>query len=308
MDQVNVGSCGLRVSRVGLGCNSFGWNIDAEASGQVMRRAMDLGVTLLDMADYYGSSFGATEEIVGQYIEGRRDDLVLVTKFGLRKDAPPDNSRRYMMRAVEESLRRLRTDRIDLYMLHWPDLHTPTEEIVRGLHDLITSGKVLYVGCSNLPPWRVVEARSIARELRSHAFIAVEEEYSLVARGVEKEMLPLCRQNGMGLLPYLPLAGGLLTGKYLQQGAEGRLKDNFLQLGNQFLNERNLDIVRRLDMFVKKRGKSLIELAMSWLAAQPVVTGIIAGASRPEQVEQNVAAVNWRLTDEELKVVDEILG
>ena len=309
MEEVKVGASGLRVSRVGLGCNNFGWSIDADASRPVVRRALDLGVTLFDTADYYGAPPGRSEEVLGELLKDDRDKVVLATKFGLPfEGGPPDNSRRFILRAVEASLKRLQTDRIDLYMVHWPDVRTPIDETLRALDDLVRSGKVLYIACSNLAPWRVVNASWVARELGTHAFVAAQDEYSLLARGVEKELTPALQACGMGLIPYFPLASGLLTGKYIDGDAEGRLQSNFLKLGNRFLTEDNLARVRRLDGFAKAHGRTLLELAMSWLAAQPVVSGVIAGATRPEQVEQNVAAAGWRLTGEDLAQVDALLA
>jgi len=309
MEQVNVGRSGLRVSRVGLGCNNFGWSIDAEASRRVVDRALDAGVTLFDTADYYGSPPGRSEEVLGELLKGRRDQAVVATKFGLPfQGGPPDNSRGFILRAVEASLQRLQTDRIDLYMIHWPDVRTPMEETLRALDDLIASGKVLYIACSNLAPWRIVESKWIAEKLRQPGFIAAQDEYSLLARGAEKDLVPALSAYGMSLIPYFPLASGLLSGKYLNEGAEGRLQSNFLKLGNRFLTEANVARARKLADYAQQHGHSLLELAMSWLAAQPVVSGIIAGATKPEQVEQNVAAASWALTREQLGEIDALLA
>ncbi len=301
-----MGRSGLRVSTVGLGCNNFGWSIDAEQSKGVVHKALDLGVTLFDTADIYGSPPGNSETILGELIEGRRQEIVLTTKFGYSfTGGPPSNARGHILDALEASLKRLRTDWIDLYMVHTSDPSTPLDETMRTLDEIVTSGKARYIGISNTAPWRVVEAQWVARELRGRGFIASQNEYSLLERGAEKEMIPALQAHGMALNPYFPLASGMLTGKYLD-GDTGRLKDNFLGLGGKFLTERNHRIVRELNDYAKSRGHSLLELAISWLASQPVVAGIITGATRPEQVEQNVAASSWRLTPQELTEINAI--
>jgi len=307
MEQRNVGRSGLRASVVGLGCNNFGWTIAAEASRKVVDKAYDLGVNFFDTAHVYGSTFGNSEEVLGELIKGRRDEIVLATKFSGSPARPRDNSRRFVLSEVEQALRRLQTDWLDIYMIHWPDFTTPMEEVIRALDDIVTSGKARYIGCSNLSPWRMVEAQWIAKELGAHRMITGQYEYNLLNREVEKEMVPAMQAYGLGLVPYFPLASGLLTGKYLEAGASGRLSDNFLGLGNRLLTEANLDKVRKLDAFAKANGHSLLELAMSWVAQQPAVVSVIAGATRPEQVEQNVAAVNWTLDAGQLAEIDALL-
>jgi aryl-alcohol dehydrogenase-like predicted oxidoreductase len=295
-----MGKSGLKVSTVGLGCNNFGWSISAEQSKPVVHKALDVGISLFDTADFYGSPPGNSEAILGPLLKGQRDKVVLTTKFGFPFDgSPPDNSRSFVLRQLEGSLERLQTDWIDIYMIHVPDPTTPMEETLRALDDIVTSGKARYIAVSNMAPWRLVDANWIARDLGTHAFIASQNEYSLLQREPERELIPALLHQGMTLNPYFPLASGMLTGKYLG-GGEGRLKDNFLGLGNMFLTERNHDVVRVLDGYAKERGHTLIELAMSWLACQPVVAGIIAGATRPEQVEQNAKAAGWKMTAEEL--------
>lgn len=299
MEQVRMGRSGLKVSTVGLGCNNFGWSIGAEESRPVVHKALDLGVTLFDTADFYGTPPGQAETVLGPLIEGQRDKIVLTTKFGFPFDGgPPDNSRSFILRQLEGSLTRLRTDWIDIYMIHIPDETTPVEETLRALDDIVTSGKARYIAVSNMAAWRVVETQWIARELRTHSFICAQNEYSLLQRQPEAELIPALLHHGMTLNPYFPLASGMLTGKYLD-GGEGRLKDNFLGLGNMFLTDRNHAIVRRLDSYARERGHTLIELAMSWLACQPAVAGIIAGATKAKQIEQNVKAASWKMTAEE---------
>jgi len=309
VQQRNVGRSGLQVSELGLGCNNFGWTIDKDASRPVVHKALDLGVTLFDTADFYGSSPGASEEVLGELIEGERDRIVLTTKFGVPlvgNDRTPNNSRSFILNAIEGSLRRLRTDRIDIYMIHWPDAKTAMEETLRALEDLIRSGKVRYIACSNLAPWRIVESKWIAKEISTHGFVAAQDEYNLLNRGAEKELMPALQAYGMGLIPYYPLASGLLTGKYLDPSATGRLQQNFLNLGNRMLTEANLQKVRALDDFAKANGHTLLELAMSWNASRPGVASVIAGATKVEQLEQNVKALNWALTGEQLAEIDRI--
>jgi len=310
VEQRNLGKSGLRVSLVGLGCNNFGGRIDLEASRKVVHKALDLGITLLDTADIYGDR-GGSEDVLGQILGDRRKDIVLATKFAMPMDDAETlkgASRRYIMRAVEASLRRLRTDWIDLYQLHRPDPLTPIEETLRALDDLIHQGKVRYVGCSNLPAWQVVEAQWTARSGGLTPFISCQDEYSLVVRDIERELMPAMQAYGLGLLPFFPLASGLLTGKYQRNKPmpEGARLTNTQRLADRYLTEANWTIVERLQDFCAKRGHSLLELAFSWLAARPAVASVIAGATKPEQVEQNVAAVGWTLTADDLAEIDRL--
>jgi aryl-alcohol dehydrogenase-like predicted oxidoreductase len=306
VDQVRVGQSDLMVSAVGLGCNNFGWSIDAARSKPVVHAALDLGVTLFDTADIYGDPPGHAEEVLGRLLEGHREEVVLTTKFGFDLNGGPlDNRRDYMMVALEGSLRRLRTDRVDIYMVHIHDGSTPIDEILKGMDDIIRSGKARYIGCSNFAAWKFVEAHWSAKHLGTHGFIMAQNEYSLLAREPEQELIPALAGCGATLNPYFPLASGMLTGKYLKDGS-GRLKYNFLGLGTKFLTERNHEIVRRLDAYATERGRSLLELAMSWLASQPHVAGIIAGATTAAQLKQNVAAASWKMTPDELAEIDKL--
>lgn len=312
MEQRNLGASGLQVSVVGLGCNNFGGRIDLEASRRVVHKALDLGITLFDTADIYGER-GGSETCLGQILGDRRKDIVLATKFGMPMDAAETlkgASRRYIMAAVEASLRRLRTDWIDLYQLHRPDPQTPIEETLRALDDLIRQGKVRYIGCSNLAGWQVVEAQWTARHLGLNAFVSGQDEYSLVARGIERDLLPAMQACGLGLLPFFPLASGLLTGKYQRHAPlpAGTRLANTQRLADRYLTDANWRIVDQLLPFCAGRGRSLLELAFSWLAAQPQVASVIAGATKPEQVEQNVAAVGWRLGPDDMAEVDRLSG
>lgn len=300
-----MGRSGLKVPVVGLGCNNFGATIELDDSRKVVHGALDLGITLLDMSDNYGTVWGDTEIMMGEILEGIRDQFILCTKFGVPAQGKRDSSRAWAMKAIERSLKRLRTDYVDIYMIHWPDPKTPMDETLRALDDIITSGKARYIGLSNHAPWQIVEAQWIAKELGTHAFVFSQNEYSLLNRKVEGELIPALSRYGMGLMPYFPLASGMLTGKYLD-GGTGRLSDNWLNLKNVFMTERNIEIVGKLDTYAKERGHTMLELAMSWLASQPVVAGIIAGATKVEQLEQNAKAVSWKMTPEEIAEINAI--
>lgn len=310
MEIRNLGSSGLRVSLVGLGCNNFGGRLDVEATREVVHKALDLGITLFDTADVYGNR-GGSEEQLGQVLGAKRKDIVLATKFALPMDDAETlkgGSRRYVMRAVEDSLRRLRTDWIDLYQLHRPDPLTPIEETLGALDDLIRQGKVRYIGCSNLPAWQVVEAQWTARHNGLGAFVCCQDEYSLLVRAPDRDLIPAMQKYGLGLLPYFPLASGLLTGKY-ERGAAmpaGARLTETPRYAERYLTEANWAIVERLREFCAARGRSMLELAFGWLAARPTVASVIAGATRPEQLEQNVRAVDWALGPEDMAEIDRI--
>jgi aryl-alcohol dehydrogenase-like predicted oxidoreductase len=295
---------------VGLGCNNFGGRIDLESARQVVHKALDLGVTLFDTADIYGNR-GGSETILGQILGERRKDVILATKFsGPMDDAGTMKgaSRRYIFSAVEASLRRLQTDWIDLYQQHWFDPSTPIEETLRALDDLVRQGKVRYIGCSNFHAWQVANAQWTSWRDRIHAFISCQNEYNLLVRQVERELVPAMNEFGLGLLPYFPLASGLLTGKY-RRGEAAPKNTRFgawPQLVVRYANEANWEIVAQLEAFCAARNHSLLELAFSWLAAQPPVASVIAGATSAEQVEQNARAAGWALAPEELAEVDRI--
>jgi aryl-alcohol dehydrogenase-like predicted oxidoreductase len=310
MEIRNLGRSGLRVSAIGLGCNNFGGRIELEATRAVIHKALDLGITLFDTADIYGNQ-GGSETLMGQVLGDRRKDIVLATKFGMamRGDGTMQGgSRRYIMSAVEDSLRRLKTDWIDLYQLHAPDPLTPIEETLRALDDLVRSGKVRYVGCSNLPSWQVAEAAWTARTMGLNGFVSCQDEYSLVVRGAEKELMPAARAYGMGLLPYFPLASGLLTGKYRRNAPlpAGTRLANTQRLADRYMTERNWGIAEKLIDYAEQRGHTALELAFSWLLAQAPVASVIAGATRPEQLEQNVKAGGWAMSAEELAEIDRL--
>jgi aryl-alcohol dehydrogenase-like predicted oxidoreductase len=309
----NVGRSGLTVSVVGLGCNNFGGRIDFQAARAVVHKALDLGITLFDTADVYGNR-GGSETCLGQLLGPRRKDIVLATKFGMAMDEEgtlKGASRRYIMSAVEASLLRLKTDWIDLYQLHRPDPATPMEETLRTLDDLVRQGKVRYIGCSNLPAWQIATAQLTARQLGLDAFISCQDEYSLLLRDVERELVPAMQHLGLGLLPYYPLASGVLSGKYKRNQpapAGTRLANPAARDADRFLSDSNLETVEHLREFAAQRGHTLLELAISWLAGRAPVASVIAGATKPEQVEQNVRAAGWSLTAEEIQSIDRITG
>jgi aryl-alcohol dehydrogenase-like predicted oxidoreductase len=308
----NLGKSGLRVSAVGLGCNNFGGRIDVAATRAVVDKALDVGISFFDTADIYGER-GGSESALGEVLGRRRHDIVLATKFsGAMDDAGvlQGASRRYIMSAVEASLRRLKTDWIDLYQLHTPDPQTPIAETLRALDDLIRQGKVRYIGCSNLSAWQVVDAQWTAEHMRLSAFVSCQNEYSLVARDLERELLPAAEAFGLGLLPYFPLASGLLTGKYArnQPPPEGTRLATTQRLAERYLTDENWTVVERIKDFCARRGRSLLELAFSWLLARPLVASVIAGATKPQQVEQNVAAASWALNAEDMAEIDRLTG
>jgi aryl-alcohol dehydrogenase-like predicted oxidoreductase len=304
----NLGTSGLKVSLVGLGCNNFGSRIDLEASRKVVDKALDMGITLLDTSDSYGNR-GGSETFLGQILGPRRKNVVLATKFSSQMDEEgrlKGASRRYIMTAIEASLRRLQTDYVDLYQYHWPDPDTPLEETLRALDDLVHQGKVRYIGSSNFAAWRVADAHWISRELGIHSFISCQNEYSVLVREAERELIPAMRNFGLGLLPYFPLASGLLTGKY-KKGAPLPKDTRFAawpELAKPYQGEESWKKVERLEKFSAERGHTILELAFSWLAARPQVASIIAGATRPEQVEQNARAADWALTGEDIAEID----
>ena len=312
MQERTVGKSGLKVSLVGLGTNNLSALTDLETSREVVHKALDLGITLFDTADVYGGEFGGSETYLGQILGERRKDVILATKFGMKDltAAPASSSRRYIMSAVEGSLRSLNTDWIDLYQIHIPDGFTPIEETLRALDDLIRQGKVRYVGSSNFAAWQVVEAHWTAKQLGINSFVSAQNEYSLLSRRIEGELIPALTACDIGLLPYFPLASGLLSGKYQRDTAppEGTRLAQWKGVANQYLTERNWALIGDLKGFAEKRGHGLLNLAFGWLAASPVVSSIIAGATRPEQVEQNAKAAECVLAQDEMAEVGQILG
>jgi aryl-alcohol dehydrogenase-like predicted oxidoreductase len=305
MEQRYLGRSGMKVSEIGLGCNNFGV-LDIEASRKVVHRALDIGVTLFDTADVYGNR-GGSETQLGEILGPRRKDIVLATKFGMAMDDTGGGaSRRYIVAAAEASLKRLKTDWIDLYQVHRPDAATPIEETLSALDDLVRQGKVRYVGCSNFAAWQVVDAQWTAQDRRLTAFVSAQDELSLLARDAERALIPALEAKGLGLLPYFPLASGFLTGKYAR-GAEmpaGTRMALMKRLSDRFMTEKNWQIVEKLEAFCASRGHSMLELAFGWLLAKPVIASVIAGATKPEQIEANVKATGWKLSSEDLAEID----
>jgi aryl-alcohol dehydrogenase-like predicted oxidoreductase len=295
----------LEVSVVGLGCNNFGMRIDELESMRVVHAALDAGITFFDTADIYGST--NSEIYLGHALSGRRDGVVIATKFGMRVDADRQGARpEYVRLAAEDSLRRLGTDRIDLYQLHQPDPTVPIADTLGALDDLVRAGKVREIGCSNFSASQLQEAAAIAAR-GSTRFVSVQNEYSLVHREPEREVLPECARLGITFLPYFPLASGLLTGKYRRSQAapEGtRLSQGWA--ASRFATDEKFATAEALDTFARSRHRSLLELAMSWLASHERVASVISGATSPEQVRQNVAACGWELTKTDLAEIDQI--
>lgn len=310
MEIRNLGKSGLRVSAIGLGCNNFGGRLDLEATRTVVHAAFDQGITLFDTADVYGDR-GGSESLMGEVLGTMRKDIVLATKFCMPMaddGAKQGASRRYIVSAVEASLRRLKTDYIDLYQQHRQDPLTPIEETLRALDDLVRAGKVRYIGCSNFPAWTMVEAQWTAKTAGLNPFVSCQDEYSLVVRDAERNLVPAARAYGMGLLPYFPLASGLLTGKYRRNASMpiGARLTQTQRLADRYLNDRNWEISEKLIDFAESRGHTALELAFSWLLAQAPVASVIAGATKPEQVAQNVNAGNWVMTPADLTEIDAI--
>jgi aryl-alcohol dehydrogenase-like predicted oxidoreductase len=311
MRQRTFGATNLQVSAVGLGCNNFGIRLDGDATRKVVHAALDAGVTLFDTADIYGNR-GDSERLLGAALGARRKDVVLVTKFGLPMDGSgrrQGGSARYVRQALAASLKRLKTDWIDVYYFHRPDPATPIEETLRALDNLVRQGKVRHIGCSNFTAAQIQEARDTARAHGLTAFAAAEEQYNLLSREIERDSLPAIEAEKLALLPYFPLASGMLTGKYrLGQPPPLGTRLSNPRYSDRFLNEDNLRIVEQLQAFCAARGRTLLELAFAWLLAKPVVASVIAGASTPEQVVLNAGAVGWDLGADEIAEVDRMTG
>lgn len=306
MEMRRLGRTGLKVSLVGLGCNNFGMRIDVAQSAAVVRAALDAGINFFDTADVYGAT--KSEEYLGLALKGvDRGSVIIASKFGMAHEGMAGGaSRQYIVRAVEASLKRLGTDYIDLYQQHRPDPDTPIEETLRALDDLVRAGKVRYLGHSNFAGWEMADADWTARSGGLERFATAQDLYNLVDRRLERDKLPAMRRFELGLLPYFPLASGLLTGKYRrgeEPGEETRLA-NFGQRGRAALSDANFDVVERLEAWAAEHDRSLLEVAMAWLAGEPAVSSIIAGATRPEQVAANVAAVERPLTVAERTEID----
>jgi aryl-alcohol dehydrogenase-like predicted oxidoreductase len=306
MEYRRLGTSGLKVSVVGLGCNNFGMRIDADRTREVVRAALDAGINFFDTANVYGAT--KSEEFLGQALEGvDRESVIIATKFAMPLGPGQRGaSRRHIMSAVEGSLRRLNTDYIDLYQQHAPDPETPIEETLRALDDLVRSGKVRYLGNSNFTGWQLADADWTARSCGLNRFVSAQNLYNLIDRRVEREVLPACARFGLGLLPYFPLASGLLTGKY-ERGQPAPENTRLAgERGKQALTDRNFDVVEKLDNFARERGRTLLDLAVSWLVCNRHVGSVIAGATRTEQVAANVAAADWQLSGDDLSQINDL--
>jgi len=309
MSYRRLGASGLVVSVVGIGCNNFGRKLDADGTRAVVDAAFDAGITLFDTADIYGAPHGSSEECLGAALRGRRDEIVLATKFGMDMeglngaDRGARGSRGYIVRAVESSLRRLGTDYIDLYQLHSPDEVTPIDETLAALDDLVRGGKVRYLGNSNFAGWQIADADWTAAG--SSRFVSAQNQYSLLERRVEHEVLPACENFGLGFLPFFPLGSGLLSGKYKrgEKPPEGTRLAAWGSRGAAALSDKNFDKVEKLTGWAEERGHTILELAFAWLLGHDVVSSVIAGATSVEQINANAATAAWELTAEE---VDEV--
>jgi len=306
-----LGASGLKVSEVGLGCNNFGMRIDDKQTQAVVDAAIDAGITLFDTADIYGGT--KSEEFLGKALGKKRNKIVLATKFGMRhgdNEAKKGGSRRWIMRAVEDSLERLKTDHIDLYQFHAPDPETPIDETLRALDDLVSQGKVRYIGNSNFAGWQIADADWQARIVGQTRFVSAQNQYSLLERRVEHEVLPACERFGLGFLPFFPLASGLLSGKYRRGEAppEGTRLAAWGARGAQALSEKNFDKVEKVEAWAAERGHTILELAFAWLLGHPVVSSVIAGATSPEQIEANAATANWALSPDEVAEVSKLVA
>ena len=310
MEHRTLGPSGLSVSLVGLGCNNFGGRIDVDETRAVVDRALDLGINFFDTADVYGNR-GGSEDCLGEVMGDRRKDIILATKFAMPMSDDPamrGASRAYIVKACEASLKRLKTDWIDLYQVHQPDADAPADETMGALDDLIKQGKVRHIGSSNYSADQLDEAQNAATGNGWAGFVSCQDHYSLLARDIDDDLLSAITRRDLGLLPYFPLASGFLTGKYTRANPppKGTRMANMPKLAERYMTEKNWDVVEALEAFAKKYGRSLLELAFAWLAARPNVSSVIAGATRPDQVSQNAAAVGWTLSATDMAEIDTI--
>ena len=316
MEYRRLGNSGLQVSLAGLGTNNFGMRLDYEQSAAVVDAAIEAGVNFFDTADIYGG--GRSEEYLGRALRGRREDVLIATKFAMPVGEGPftrGGSRHYIERAVAASLRRLGTDYIDVYQMHQPDAQTPIEETLEALTDLVRRGVVRYIGHSNFSGWQIADADWTARSKGLARFVSAQNEWSLLQRGVEAEVMPACREFGLGQLPFFPLASGFLTGKYrrgepLPEGTRLAAWQQAMPARiNALTADANFDTLEALERYAGERGRSVLALALSWLASDPAVSSVIAGATKPQQVEANAAAtLAWQLSAAEFAEVDALLA
>lgn len=311
MEYRRLGNSGLEVSVIGLGTNNFGGRMDYAATEKVVHQCMEVGINFIDTSNSYGAT--KSEEFIGKAAKGSRDKVLLATKFASAMGQGPNQrgtSRKHILDEVEKSLKRLETDYIDLYYVHFPDQRTPIEETMRTLDDLVHQGKVRYIGCSNFASWQIAQAMEVAKAQHLEPFVCDQPQYSMLRRDVEKEVAPCCQVYGLGIIPFSPLASGFLTGKYQRgkPGPEGaRLSGNSRQAAS-ILTDANFDVLEGLENFAAERGHSMTDLAFGWLLANPLVSSVIAGATKPEQVTENAKAGTWRLTSEDMKALDGMLA
>jgi len=308
MDYRRLGSSGLKVSVLGLGTNSFGGRADEAASARIIHQAIASGITLIDTANIYTNT--ESERIIGAALEGRRHEVVLATKAGLVRGEGPNqrgSSRYHVQQELENSLRRLRTDYVDLYQIHTFDPETPLEETLRTLDDMVRAGKVRYIGASNYAAWELVKALGISERKGLNRYVSTQVSYSLADRTPEKELVPACLDQGVGIIPYFPLAGGILTGKYTSTGKapEGSRADKEPRF-TRFLNEDKVAFGQRLNDFAQELGHSPSTLSLAWLMHQPVVSSVIVGATHVEQLADNVQSASIRLDEATLAQLDEL--
>ena len=314
MEYRRLGSSGLQVSALGLGTNTVGPDLDEAATEAVIGRLLDLGANFIDTADAY--SRGVSESHIGKALNrlGRRNQAIVATKCGIpMSEAPNDGgaSRQHITESVHNSLRRLQTDHIDLLQIHRPDPNTPIEETLRALDDLVTAGKIRYIGCSNYAAWQLVEALHTSTASHLSRYVSIQPEYNLLTRGIEAEIVPVCQRYGVGVIPYSPMAAGFLSGKYKRgqdRPADARGGKRPSAYFDRWLTDRNYNAVEKLEPWVAERGHTLSELAIAWLLTRPAVSVVIVGASRVEQIDANVKATEWKLTPEEAKEVTELAG
>lgn len=309
MEYRQIGNSGLKVSEIGLGGNNFGERANEEVSVDIISHALEIGINFIDTAELYAQ--GRSEEIVGRAVMGKRSQVIIATKFGYPVNVglnEQGGSRSYIMRAIDNSLRRLNTDYIDLYYLHFPDPKTPIEETLRAMDDLIRTGKVRYIGCSNFAAWQLCDALWTSKLNNLARFIVVQSRYNMLDRNIEKELVPCCQTHSIGIIPWGPLASGFLTGKY-HRGQEiptGWRFANPFPIYNDVLDDKNFDKVDKFETFAKERGHNVGELAIAWLLSHPWLASVIAGAMNIEQLSANVAAKDWKLSEEDISQLDGI--
>jgi aryl-alcohol dehydrogenase-like predicted oxidoreductase len=312
MEYRNLGRSGLIVSALGLGCNNIGRQVDQDAADAIINKCVEMGITYFDGADVYGSERGRGEEVLGRAIRPHRRNVVLATKASGRMGEGPywaGASRKYLMDALDASLRRLDTDYIDLYQIHFPDPSTPIEETLRALDDMVRSGKVRYIGCCNYSVGQLCEAVAAGEREHTVSFISAQNRYNMLQREIRADLLPACERLGLGILPFYPLVSGLLTGKYTRDHTpEGTRLTSGIHFYDGVLASADYDLLDRLTQFAAERGHSLLELAIGWLASQPAVGSVMTGATKVEQIEANAKASDWRLTPDEMQAVDAILA